>query len=70
MWQRCLPAERNNGYQGSWVSASVISDYQYTIPAICGLIALMDGKATADTLWSSKRAAGDKVTFYISQTRW
>jgi ABC-type sugar transport system substrate-binding protein len=59
-----LPAEWNNGYQGSWVSCLGISDYQYTIPAICGLVALMDGKATADTLWSSKRAAGDKVTFY------
>jgi ABC-type sugar transport system substrate-binding protein len=59
-----LPAEWDGGYEGSWVSCLGISDYQYTIPGICGLIALMDGKATPETLWSSKRAPTDQVTFY------
>ena len=59
-----LPAEWDNGYDGSWVSCLGISDYQYTIPAICGLVALMDGKATPETLWSSRRSPTDQVTFY------
>ncbi|MDR1299397.1 MAG: substrate-binding domain-containing protein [Oscillospiraceae bacterium] len=59
-----LPAEWDNDYDGSWVSCLALSNYQYTIPGICALTALMDGKATHDTLWSSKRAPNDKVTFY------
>ncbi|SHI03753.1 ABC-type sugar transport system, substrate-binding protein, contains N-terminal xre family HTH domain [Sporobacter termitidis DSM 10068] len=59
-----LAKEWDNGYTGAWVAAMAIDDYQYVIPPLCGLIAIMDGKATADTLWSTKRAPGDKVTFY------
>jgi ABC-type sugar transport system substrate-binding protein len=59
-----LPAEWDNKYDGSWVSCLALSNYQYTAPGICALVAMMDGKATPETLWQSKRAAGDKVTFY------
>ena len=59
-----LSAEWDNGYEGSWVSCLAVSQYQYTIPAICGLIALMDGKATPETLWADSRVSTDKVTFY------
>lgn len=59
-----LSAEWDNGYDGCWVSCLAVSDYQYTTPAICGLIALMDGVATPETLWSSKRLPTDQVTFY------
>jgi hypothetical protein len=45
-----------------------ISSYQYSAPAICGLISLLDGKTTRDTLWADKKAApGDKYgTFNVS----
>lgn len=59
-----LSAEWDNGYDGAWVSCLGISGYQYTTPAICGLIALMDGKATPETLWSSTRVPTDKATFF------
>ncbi|SHI20981.1 substrate-binding protein domain-containing protein [Sporobacter termitidis DSM 10068] len=59
-----LSAEWDAGYSGCWVSCLALSDYQYTIPAICGLVALMDGKATPDSLWSGKRASTDQFTFY------
>ena len=59
-----LCAEWDNGYDGSWVSCLAISNYIYATPALCGLIAMIDGKADFDSLWSSKRAAGDQATLY------
>jgi hypothetical protein len=34
------------------------------MPAISGLIAEIDGKATPETLWAGKRLSTDNVTFY------
>ena len=54
----------DTGYEGSWVSCIAISGYQYAVPGICGLVAILDGKATMDTIWSSFRKPTDKVTFF------
>ncbi len=59
-----LSSEWDNGYDGCWVTCLAISNYQYAVPTICGLIAMMDGKATQESLWSSRRAPGDKMTVY------
>ncbi len=59
-----LCSEWESGYDGSWVSCLAISNYLYAAPAICGLVALIDGTATWDTLWSDMRAEGDQYTFY------
>ncbi len=59
-----LVSQWDAGYDGCWVSCMAVSDYQYLIPPLCGLIAILDGKATIDTLWSTLRAPGDTVTFY------
>jgi ABC-type sugar transport system substrate-binding protein len=59
-----LPAEWDNDYDGSWVSCLALSNYQYTMPAVSALIAMMDGKATPESLWQGKRLSTDKVTFY------
>ncbi len=59
-----LCSEWETGYNGSWVSCLAISNYLYAAPAICGVIALIDGTATWDTLWTDLRAPGDQYTFY------
>ena len=59
-----LCSEWESGYDGSWVSCLAISNYLYAAPTICGLVALIDGTATWDTLWSDMRAEGDQYTFY------
>jgi len=59
-----LTSEWDTNYDGSWKSCLAISNYLYAAPALCGLVALIDGKATPDSLWSSMRAPGDKYTFY------
>lgn len=59
-----LRSEWDNGYDGSWVSCVAISDYAYVAPTISALIAQLDGTATPESLWASKRAPGDKYTIY------
>jgi ABC-type sugar transport system substrate-binding protein len=59
-----LCSEWETGYDGSWVSCLAISNYLYAAPALCGLVAMIDGKATPESLWSDMRAPGDQYTFY------
>ena len=59
-----LPNEWDNNYDGSWVACVGISSYQYTAPAICGLISLLDGKATQETLWPDRKIPGDQFATY------
>ena len=51
-------------YEGAWVSCLTTSGYQYGIPGICGLVAILDGKATMDNIWESRRNPNDQKTFY------
>lgn len=59
-----LCSEWDTNYDGAWKSCLAISNYLYAAPALCGLVALIDGKATPESLWASMRAPGDKATFY------
>ena len=59
-----LSAEWDNGYEGCWVACVAVSDYQYTVPGICGLISMIDGLSTQESLWTSKRAEGEAYTIY------
>jgi ABC-type sugar transport system substrate-binding protein len=59
-----LRAEWEAGYDGCWVSCVAVSDYLYIAPTISALVALIDGKATHESLWASRRAPGDKGTIY------
>ena len=61
--QNILVAEWDSGYEGCWVTAFAANDYTQAVPALCAVIALIEGKATWDTLWTQQRAAGDQYTF-------
>jgi ABC-type sugar transport system substrate-binding protein len=61
-----LPLEWDAGYEGSWVASYAVFNYNYVVPALCGLIALIDGRATPETLWAEVRAPGDKATAYVA----
>ncbi len=63
-----LCSEWETGYDGCWVSCLAISNYLYAAPAICAVVALIDGTATWDTLWTDKRAPGDLYTFYGAES--
>lgn len=59
-----LPAEWDNGYDGCWVSCLALSNYQYAVPCVSALIAMLDGVITAEELWDTSRAEGDQYTFF------
>ncbi|MDR0490546.1 MAG: substrate-binding domain-containing protein [Oscillospiraceae bacterium] len=59
-----LSALWDSGYEGCFVSCIATAPLQYAAPALCGLVAMMDGKATAETLWSSIRKPTDLYTYF------
>jgi ABC-type sugar transport system substrate-binding protein len=61
-----LRAEWDGGYQdNTFVGCIAISNYLYAAPAAAGLVAMVDGRATMDTLWQERRAPGDKSTVWL-----
>jgi len=46
-----LPAEWKEGYSGNWIAVYGAIPIMYAGNALCGLLALIDGRATIDTLW-------------------
>lgn len=64
-----LCSEWENNYDGCWVSCLAISNYLYAAPTISGLVSLIDGKSTHESLWSHMRAPGDKCTFYLTSSQ-
>ena len=59
-----ITAKWDSGYDGNWVACLSTYGYQYGVPAICGLVAILDGATTMDDIWSSLRAPNDLRTFY------
>ncbi len=51
------------GYDGCWAACYAVSNYTQVVPAASALVAIIDGKATWDTLWTAQRAEGDLYTF-------
>ncbi len=62
-----LTSEWDTGYDSSWVSCLAISNYLYAAPAICGLISMMDGVSTPESLWPDMKKAGDAAAFYATK---
>jgi len=59
-----LPREWDSGYEGCWVASYAVPALVYAVPAVCGLISLLDGTSTPETLWAKDRAEGDICTSF------
>lgn len=59
-----LTALWDSGYEGCWVSCVASAPYQYAAPALSGIVSLLNGTETFDSLWSSIRKPSDELTFY------
>ena len=59
-----LSAAWESGYEGCWVSALGNDPIQFAAPAACGIVSLINGTSTPETLWSHMRAPNDERTFY------
>ena len=56
-----LPGEWDAGYDGCWIAIYYVPPAMYAGPAIFGLLAMIDGRATMDDLWSEYVLPGDKA---------
>jgi len=58
--------EWDSGYTGSWVSAAGIAEPLFACPALAGIVALIDGRATPETLWADTKREpyGDDYAIY------
>lgn len=55
-----LPKEWDAGYKGNWVASYAVYNYNYIVPALTGLIAIIDGRATQETVWADQKKPTDK----------
>jgi ABC-type sugar transport system substrate-binding protein len=62
--------EWDSGYTGSWVSSVGIAEPLYSCPALAGLVALIDGRATPQTLWgdTKREPYGSEYAVYPLET--
>ena len=52
-------SEWGSGYSGTtWVGAIHVAPVYHSEPIICGLVAMIDGRATPQTLWADLKAPG------------
>jgi ABC-type sugar transport system substrate-binding protein len=63
-----LSALWDSGYEGCWVSCVASAPYQYAAPALSGIVSLLNGTETVESLWSSIRKPSDTLTFYEIST--
>ena len=59
-----IEAEWDLGYDGCKKAVVAISNYAYATPMILGLVAQIDGRATAETLWPQFRGEGDLASVW------
>ncbi len=64
-----LCSEWDTGYDSSWTSCLAISNYLYAAPAICGLVSMMDGMSTPESLWPDMKKDGDVAAFYSTPSQ-
>jgi hypothetical protein len=58
-----------NGYEGCWVSGVYYAQAIFAEPLVCGLIAILDGRATPETLWGPYIKPGETYPVYPVDTR-
>ncbi len=61
-----LTSEWDTGYDGAWKSCLGMSNYLYAAPSICGLVSMLDGVSTADSLWPDMKKDGDAAAFFTT----
>ena len=62
-----LSALWSSGYDGAFVSCIATHALQYAAPALCGIVSILNGTSTAETLWSTIRKPTDLYTYYEMQ---
>ncbi len=64
-----LPGEWDSGYDGIWIANYAVPPFMYAGIATFGLFALIDGRATVETLWPEHYKEGDKAPRYMASAQ-
>ena len=63
-----LPIEFDAGYRGSWIANYAVTPFHFSGFGAFGLLAMMDGRATMDTLWPEQaRLSGDTASRFLME---
>ena len=60
-----LPGEWDNGYDGCWIANYSVPPFLYAGSGVFGLLALIDGRATVETLWPEYFLPGDQAARFM-----
>lgn len=60
-----LPGEWDAGYDGCWIANYAVSPFLYSGTGTFGLLAMIDGRATKETLWPDQFLPGDKAPRFM-----
>ena len=60
-----LPGEWDAGYDGPWIANYAVPGFLYAGVALFGLLALIDGRATTETLWEESFLPGDRAARFV-----
>jgi ABC-type sugar transport system substrate-binding protein len=64
-----LPGEWDAGYDGIWIANYAVPPFMYAGIATFGLFALIDGRATTETLWPEFLQEGDRAARYMANAQ-
>jgi hypothetical protein len=64
-----IPNWEKGVYSTCWVSTVYYAQSIFAEPIVCGLIAMLDGRATPEKLWPEWKAPGAKYANVICDTR-
>ena len=56
------------GYEGCFVSCIATDALQYAAPAMSGIVSMINGTTTMETLWEDMRAPNDQKTYFLMDT--
>jgi hypothetical protein len=56
-----LPVQWDEGWEGPWIANYAVPAFLFAGTALFGLFAMIDGRATMDTLWPETFLPGDRA---------
>jgi ABC-type sugar transport system substrate-binding protein len=56
-----LPSQWDEGWEGPWIANYSVPPFMFAGTALFGLLAMVDGRAAMDTLWSDTFLPGDRA---------
>ena len=67
--EACLANWKEGVYSDSWVACVYFAEPIFAEPMVCGIVAMLDGRATPETLWPEWKAPGAQYSNVMCETK-